>query len=145
MVFQQRMTPDGQHSRSQRGQRSLENVLISAWRADRVACQKQTCALNLCENSVRKREVARSAESETYIIVEAAIFVSEHIQIAERVVGREVLELHNELREDILHSLHELVHELIHLPEDDETSSLIETLMKSYLSSIGSLPTHPQV
>ncbi len=40
---------------------------------------------------------------------------SEPFEVAEGVVRREVLELHEELREYFPHRLHELVHELVHL------------------------------
>lgn len=64
---------------------------------------------------VRTPTHKNKSKNTTYIIVEAAVCVSEPREIAEGVVRREVLELHEELREDLLHRLHELVHELVHL------------------------------
>jgi len=54
-------------------------------------------------------------EASTHIVIEASILVTEHVQILERVVCREVFELNEKMREDFSHRSHELDHEPIHL------------------------------
>ena len=86
---------------------------------------KLTCALDLFQTETKQQKKRSSGEkpthtknkskNTTYIIVEAAVCVSEPLEVAEGIVRREVLELHEELREYLLHRLHELVHEFIHL------------------------------
>lgn len=51
----------------------------------------------------------------TYIVIKAAILLAEAAEIFECIVGRKVLKLHNKVGEDLLHCIHELIHELVHL------------------------------
>lgn len=47
------------------------------------------------------------------------MFLTEAAEVLERVVCREVLELHEQIGEEFLHDVHELVHELFHLCSRD--------------------------
>lgn len=80
---------------------------------------KLTCALNLFHTAkeTRVRNVAQknTSKNSTYVVVEAPVCISEPVEVSERVVRREVLELYEKLGEDFLHCLHELVHEWVHL------------------------------
>ena len=64
---------------------------------------------------VEKNKAQTGTEYKTYIIIEASVFISEHIKISEGIVGRKVLKLDEEFWEDILHRYHKFVHEFIHL------------------------------
>ena len=47
------------------------------------------------------------------------MFLTEAAEVLERVVRREVLELHEQSGEEFLYGVHELVHELFHLRSRD--------------------------
>jgi hypothetical protein len=47
------------------------------------------------------------------------MFLTEAAEVLERVVRREVLELHEQIGEEFLYGVHELVHELFHLCSRD--------------------------
>ena len=50
-----------------------------------------------------------------HIIIEATVLLTETVEVLERIVRREVFELHEQVRENFLHGVHELVHEFFHL------------------------------
>lgn len=51
----------------------------------------------------------------TNVVVEAFVRVPELIEVLERVVRREVLELDEQIGKDFFHCCHELCHEFVHL------------------------------
>ena len=50
-----------------------------------------------------------------HIVIEATVLLTETVEVLECIVRREVFELHEQVREDFLHGIHELIHEFVHL------------------------------
>lgn len=61
-----------------------------------------------------RAQEGKCTKHNTYIVVEHGVPVPELVEVEERVVRAEVLELHEQLRERDAHLVHELFHELGH-------------------------------
>ena len=77
--------------------------------------------MNLYIKIVEKNRGKSGKPNKTYIVIEATVFMAEHIKISEGIVRGKVLELDKELWEDISHGLHKFVHEFVHLLVEKKT------------------------
>jgi hypothetical protein len=99
--------------------------MFSEWPARGLRCKMcrvqetrqydRACALDLSTPAFVSIGSRRLHPRKAHVVIEATILLTETVEVPECVVRREVFELHEQVREDFFHGVHELVHEFVHL------------------------------